>query len=43
MSVSKQMDLTTHSNCFENADWELQLPAYQNDGVRHLVAVTAPA
>jgi hypothetical protein len=31
------------SNGFENVDCEMQLPAYQNEGVRHLDTATAVA
>jgi len=40
-SVDKQPDLAAQSIGSENVDSELQLPANQNDGVRHLAAATA--
>jgi hypothetical protein len=40
-SVAKQSDLADQCNGSENGDWKMQLPAYQNEGVRHLTAVTA--
>jgi hypothetical protein len=40
-SVAKQPDPATQSNGFENVDWEMQVPAYQNKGVCHLATATA--
>jgi len=37
-SIAKQLDPTAQSNSSENVDREMQLPAYQNEGVHHLAA-----
>jgi hypothetical protein len=38
-SVAKQTYSAARSNAFENVDWEMQLPAYQNEEVRHLASI----
>jgi hypothetical protein len=40
ISVAKQPDPAAQSKGFENVDWEMKLPTYQNEGVRHLAAAT---
>jgi hypothetical protein len=40
--VAKQPDPAVQSSSFENVNWEMQLPAYQNEGLRQLAAATAP-
>jgi hypothetical protein len=42
-SVAKELDPSSHFNGFENVDWDMQLAAYQNEGVRHLSAAIAVA
>jgi len=42
MSVAKQPDPAAQSNGFENVDWETHLIDYQNEGVNHFTAATAP-
>jgi hypothetical protein len=41
--VAKKQDPAAHSHGFENVDWEMQLSAYRNGGVRHLATATAVA
>jgi hypothetical protein len=41
--VAKQPEPVAKSNYFENADWGLQLPFYQNEGMLHLAAATSLA
>jgi hypothetical protein len=43
ISVAKQPDPAAQSNGFENVDWEIQSPACQKCGVRHVAAATALA
>jgi hypothetical protein len=40
-SVAKQPKPAVQSKCFENVNCEMQLPAYQNEGVRDLGTATA--
>jgi hypothetical protein len=39
--VAKQLEFDAQSNGSENVDWEVQLPAYQNEELRLLDAATA--
>jgi hypothetical protein len=40
-SVAKQLDPAAQSSGCENVEWEMQLPAYQNEGAHNLAAATA--
>jgi hypothetical protein len=39
--VAKQLDPAAQSNASENVDREMQLPAYQHEGMCHPVAAIA--
>jgi hypothetical protein len=41
--VAKQPEPVAQPNGFEHADWKMQLSAYQNEGVSHVVTTTVLA